>query len=54
MSIAAVGRHYGINESMICYIKKNEDKIWGSIKISAPLSADMKTRLGEALKPVLH
>jgi hypothetical protein len=42
MSIAAAGRHYGVNESMICYIKENEDKIWGSITASAPLSAEMK------------
>jgi hypothetical protein len=27
MSIAAVERHYGVNDSMICYVKKNEDKI---------------------------
>jgi len=43
MSIAADGRHYGVNESMICYIKKNEGKIRGSIKASAPLSVEMKT-----------
>jgi len=54
MSITAVGRHCGVNESMICYIKKNEDKIRGSIKTRAALSAEMKTRSEEALKPVLH
>jgi hypothetical protein len=44
MSIATVGRHYGVNESMICYIKENEGKIWGSIKICAPLIAEIRTR----------
>jgi hypothetical protein len=53
MSIAAVERHYGVNDSMICYVKKNEDKIWGSIKTCAPLSAEIKTRSVEVLKPVL-
>jgi hypothetical protein len=28
--------------------------IWGSLKTSAPLCAQMKTGSGEALKPVLN
>ena len=37
MRIAAVSCHIGVYESMICSIKKCEDKIRGSVNISAPL-----------------
>ena len=36
MSIAVVRHHYGVNKSMICYIRKNKDKMWRSIKLGAP------------------
>jgi hypothetical protein len=36
MSITAVGHRYGVNEWTICCIKKNEDKVRESIKVSAP------------------
>lgn len=50
MNIASVGCHYCVSESMICYIKKNQDKIWRSIKTCAPLSAEMKTISGGSIK----
>lgn len=36
ISIDAVGHLYTVNESTINYIKKNEDKIKGSIRATAP------------------
>lgn len=33
-SYAAVGRHYGINESSVCYIKKEENNIRTTAAIS--------------------
>lgn len=38
MRIAAVRCHIGVHESMICSIKKYEDKIRVGVTISAPLS----------------
>jgi hypothetical protein len=35
ISTAAVGRHYGVNESTICYIEENEDVVSRGIKGSA-------------------
>jgi hypothetical protein len=35
MSIDAVGHLYTVNESAINYVRKNEDKIRGSIQASA-------------------
>jgi hypothetical protein len=40
-STAVVRCHYGVNESMTCFIKKNEGKMKVSIKASAPLNAKM-------------
>jgi hypothetical protein len=37
MGIAAVSGHIDVYESMICSIKKCEDKITGSVNVSAPL-----------------
>lgn len=36
ISIDAIGHLYTVNESAINYIKKNEDKIKGSIHANAP------------------
>jgi hypothetical protein len=37
MSIATVGRHYGVKDTTIHFNKKNEDNIRGSDKINAPV-----------------
>jgi hypothetical protein len=34
--IAVVGCHYSVNEPMIFFVKKNEDKMRGSVKVSDP------------------
>jgi hypothetical protein len=36
LRIGAVGRHYGVNELTIRFIKKDEDSIRGGVKASAP------------------
>jgi transposase-like protein len=41
ISIAAVCCHYGVNESTLYLIKKDEDKIKGSVTASAPLSMNI-------------
>jgi hypothetical protein len=41
MRTAAVGRHYGIHESTVNFIKKSEDTISGSIKASVQPSANV-------------
>jgi hypothetical protein len=38
MSIAMIGFCHGVNELMIHFIKKNENKIIGNNNASAPLS----------------
>lgn len=38
MSIAVVRHHYGVNKSTIRYIRKNKDKMWRGIMVSAPTS----------------
>jgi hypothetical protein len=32
MRMAKVGRHYGVNESTICFCSKSEGKIKGNVK----------------------
>uniref|UniRef100_UPI00358EFEB0 putative CENPB DNA-binding domain-containing protein 1 n=1 Tax=Myxine glutinosa TaxID=7769 RepID=UPI00358EFEB0 len=39
VSASAIGRKYGVNKSTIRYILKNEAKIRGSVRASAPSSA---------------
>lgn len=41
MGIGAVGYGYGVKESMIRFVKRNEDQIWGSGKASAASSVYM-------------
>ena len=38
MRKTAVGHHFGVNESTIRFITKNEDKIRGSVKSGVPSS----------------
>jgi hypothetical protein len=40
MSTAVVKHHYGVNETMICFTKKNEHEISRSNEINAPSSTE--------------
>jgi hypothetical protein len=43
MSTAALKHKYGVNELTVCFIMKNDNKIRGSMKVSAPSCAKISS-----------